>query len=372
VSFFDDEPDEPTRVTRPARPRRAAAGARAGHVPEPEIARRRQLALFGGLAVCALLIILFFNSCSKTRHKNALKAYNRDVASVIESSDGQVSKQLFDVLGGGGQVQDVKVAVNQVRLDAETDATRAKALKPPGDAETKGAQHDLELVMNLRADGVRKIADLMPRALSNQGSAVDAINQIAGQMQAFLASDVVYSQRVAPLIKQALDKNGIHGQTTPTSKFLPSIGWLDAGQVGDRVNPDAGVSKGAKAGQPKPGTHGHGLVSVKVGATALVPGTGVNRVPATPPVGVDVTYANQGENDESDVTVTVKITGGPKTITQRKRLNLTKAKTQGTVTVQLSQVPPKGTSTTMTVTIEKVPGEQTLTNNTQKYTVLFT
>jgi hypothetical protein len=372
VSFFDDEPDEPTRVSRPARPRRAASASRATQPPDPEIARRRQLVLFAGLAVAALLIILLFKSCSDNRHKTALKDYNRDVASVIQTSDGQVSKQLFDVLGGGGQVQDVQVAVNQVRLDAEANAKRARALDPPSDDETEAAQHDLELVLNLRSTGVRKIADLLPKALSNQGSAVEAIDKIAGQMQSFLASDVVYSQRVAPLIQQALNDNDIHGQTIATSKFLPALGWLDPGQVGDRLNRDAGVSRGAKAGQPKPGTHGHGLISVKAGETALQPGGGVNRVAATPPVPIDVTYANQGENDETNVTITVKITGGPKPITQRKRLNLTKAKSQGTVTIQLTQVPPRGTSTMMTVTIEKVPGEQTVENNTQKYTVLFT
>jgi hypothetical protein len=372
VSFFDDEPDEPTRVTRPARPRRSSAGSAATHAPDPDIARRRQLALFAGLAVFAILVIFLFNSCSKTRHKNALKDYNRNVSSIVQSSDSQVSKPLFEVLSGGGQTQDVQVAVNQVRLVADEDVKRAKALDPPGDDETKAAQHDLELTLNFRATGVRKIADLLPRALSNQGSAVEAINKIAGQMQGFLASDVVYSQRVAPLIQQALDKNDIHGQSIASSKFLPSIGWLDPGQVGDKLNPDAGVSQGRKPGQPKPGRHGHALISVKVGNVTLQPGGATNRVPATAPLPVDVTYANQGENDETNVNITVRITGGPKTITQRKRLNLTKAGTQGTVTVQVPQVPPKGTSTTLQVTIEKVLGEQTLDNNTQKYTVLFT
>jgi hypothetical protein len=372
VSFFDDEPDEPTRVTRPARPRRAATPGGGAAVPPADVARRRQFALFGGLAVIAILLILFAKSCSSTRHKNALKDYNRAVSSIVQSSDNQVSKPLFETLSGGGQTQDVQVAVNQVRLVADEDVKRAKALSPPGDAEAKDAQHDLELTLNFRAQGVRKIADLLPRALSNQGSAVDAINKIAGQMQAFLASDVVYSQRVAPLIQQALDKNGIHGQSIASSKFLPSIGWLDPGQVGDKLNPDAGVSQGRKPGQPKPGRHGHALISVKVGTVTLQPGGVINRVPSTVPLPVDVTYANQGDNDETNVTITVRITGGPKTIVQRKRLNLTKAGTQGTVTVQVAQLPPKGTSTTMQVTIEKVPGEQTLTNNTAKYTVLFT
>ena len=48
MSFFDDEPDEPTRVTRPARPRRASAGGDGAAAPAPDIARRRQLALFVG------------------------------------------------------------------------------------------------------------------------------------------------------------------------------------------------------------------------------------------------------------------------------------------------------------------------------------
>jgi hypothetical protein len=369
VSFFDDEPDEPTRVTRPARPRRSSAGGRAA-APAPDIARRRQLAMFVGLAIFAIIIIFLFKSCSTTRHKNSLKDYNRAVSSIIQNSDDQVSKPLFDVLSGGGRTQDVQVAVNQVRLVADEDVKRAKALDTPGDDETKAAQHDLEMTLNFRAAGVRKIADLLPKALSNQGGAVDAINKIAGQMQLFLSSDVIYSQRVAPLIRQALDSNGIHGQAIASSKFLPSIAWLDPGYVGDKLNPDAGVSQGRQPGQPKPGRHGHALVSVKAGGVTLLP-TGVNRLPAKAPLPVDVTYQNQGENDETNVVITVRITGGPKPIVQRKRLNLTKAGAPGTVTIQVAQVPPRGTSATMQVTIEKVPGEQTLTNNTAKYTVLF-
>ena len=146
MSFFDDEPDdEPTRVTRPARPRRAApagGGARAARrwrggraggagTPPADIARRRQFVLFGGLAVVAILLIFTVRTCGSTRAKNALKDYNRDVTSIVQSSDGKVSKQLFDVLGGAGSQRDVQVAVQQVRLEAEDDAKRAKALNAP-------------------------------------------------------------------------------------------------------------------------------------------------------------------------------------------------------------------------------------------------
>jgi len=369
VSFFDDEPDEPTRVSRPARPRRAASGGRSATAEPPDVARRRLIA-FGVLAVVVILMILFVRSCSSNAHKNALKDYNRDVAAIAADSDAQ-SKQLFQVLNSGSGSSDVRVAVSQVRLQTDEDASRAKALSPPGDDEAKAAQRSLELVMNLRAAAVTKIADLLPKALSNQGSNVDAINQIAGQMQAFLASDVVYSQRVAPLIQQALDKNDIHQQNIPLSKFLPSIGWLDAGQVGDQLNPDAGVSRGAKPGQPKPGTHGHGLVSVTAGETTLQPSPAVNHITASTSLPLDVVFANQGQNTETNVKVTAKLTGGPRTVTASRTLNQTEPGKNATLTLQLSPVPPKGTSTVLQVTVAPVPGEKKTDNNTQKYTILF-
>jgi hypothetical protein len=190
-------------------------------------------------------------------------------------------------------------------------------------------------------------------------------------MQAFQASDVVYSQRVRPLIRQALDDNDLGDQTVVNSRFLPSIGWLDPGQVGDKLNPDADTSSPSSTGEVKPGTHGHGLVSTTAGGVTLQP-TGVNRVEAKAPLTVNVTYANQGENDESNVKITVKVTGGgAKTIQSTKTINQTKAGTQGTVPIQLTSVPPKGTSSTMTVRIQPVRGEQKTDNNNSSYTILF-
>lgn len=368
MSFFDDEPDEPTRVTRPARPRRAATAGTA-HVPPPDVARRRQFVLFAGLALIIIFIILLARGCAGTRHKNALKDYNRDVTSIVQDSDRNVSRQLFDILEKGGSSQDVVASVNQVRVVAEDDAKRAKALDAPDDVSA--AQTNLELVMNLRRSGVTEIGNELAKALSNQPTATAAIQRIAGQMQAFLASDVVYSQRVRPLIRQALDDNDLGDQTVVNSRFLPSIGWLDPGQVGDKLNPDADTSSPSSTGEVKPGTHGHGLVSTTAGGVTLQP-TGVNRVEAKAPLTVNVTYANQGENDESNVKITVKVTGGgAKTIQSTKTINQTKAGTQGTVPIQLTSVPPKGTSSTMTVRIQPVRGEQKTDNNNSSYTILF-
>jgi hypothetical protein len=383
MSFFDDEPDEPTRVTRPARPRRAApsgdarprgggggggGGTRAG-TPPSDIARRRQFVLFGGLGLIAILLIFTVKSCAGTRAKNALKDYNRNVTSIVQSSDSTVSKQLFDVLGGTGTQKDVQVAVQQVRLEAQQDADRARKLSAPGDVAE--AQHDFEMVMNFRLSGVTEIASQLNKALSSSPSAADAIRRIAGQMQQFLASDVVYSQRVQPQIQAALKDKDINDQQVPSSKFLPSIGWLDADQVGTKLNPTTTSDSSSGKGTPKPGTHGHGLLSTKVGTVTLQPGSAINKVTTATPLPVAVSYANQGENDETNVVINITITGGPRRISVNKTLNQTKAGTQGAVTINLPSPPPKGTSTVMKVTIKPVNGEINTTNNTSSYTVLF-
>ena len=71
-------------------------------------------------------------------------------------------------------------------------------------------------------------------------------------MEIFLASDVVYSQRVVPLIQQALAAHGIHGLSTATSRVLPNIGWLEPNTVLARITgqPATGSADGASRRAP--------------------------------------------------------------------------------------------------------------------------
>jgi hypothetical protein len=370
MSFFDDEPDEPTRVTRPARPRRAGSSTRGGG-GSPDVARRRLIA-FAGLAIIAILLIVVINSCSSNARKNALKDYNRDAGTLATESLQQVSRPLFDALTAGSSANQVSVAISQVRQKADDEASAARSLDPPDDM--KAADRDLELVLNLRAEAVGKISDQVTKALGTGPAAQDGLRRIAGQMQAFLASDVVYSQRVKPLIVEALDKNGISGQPTPDSRFLPALNWLDYPYVASRVNPDAGGAGATSTGEPRPGTHGHGIESVAANGQTLTPGAAPpNRIAAVPPPSFDVRIANQGVNDESNVKVTVSVkAGNARAITQSATLRASKAGTATTVTIRLPRSPPRNSAGTVTVTVAKVPGERTTTNNTQTYTALFT
>ena len=80
----------------------------------------------------------------------------------------------------------------------------------------------------------REIAAALPEALGDQRGSSDAINAIAGQMQALLASDVIYLQRTVPRLVAAYDERGIE-ERFPTDRFLPDLGWLDPDTVQTRL-----------------------------------------------------------------------------------------------------------------------------------------
>lgn len=387
MSFFD-EGDEPTRATRarPARPRRPAPGGGGGRGPggraggtaggptaEQQILIRRLVALGVGLLLL-ILIVFGINGCLDSRKKNSLKDYNREVSAIVAESDQQVSRPLFELLNAGkAQADDLEPQINQLRLIADEDVKKANNLDVPGDMQR--AQDDLELVLNLRATAIQKIGDRIRSALvtgrDNAQTSEDAVRQIAGQMQAFLASDVVYSQRVAPYIRDALSSNGVSGQTIATSKFLPSIGWLDPDQIAGKLgSARAGGGTGANP-NPAPGLHGHGLTSVTVGGTTLQPGGAVNRLSASGNPTFTVSFQNQGTNDEADVVVRVTISGAGKPITAKKTVNQTKAGSAAQVAIPLGTTPPIGQPVTIDVGVEPVPGEKKTDNNKATYTAIF-
>lgn len=371
MSFFD-EGDEPTRVTsRTPRPRRGGDGGRRPprdpvRHPDRQTVRTRQAVAAGVLLLLAIVLVLGVRGCVNSNQVNALKDYNRAVTSVITSSDRDVGRAFFQLLTNGSQQgRDLQVQVNQLRLAADEDARRARGFSVPG--EMNAAQDKLLLTLDLRAGGLRRIAELLPTALGRGQAADQAIQRIAGQMQAFLASDVVYKVRVAPLIKEALDAKGITGQRIADSQFMTDVSWLSPTTVADRL----GASTGTQNQPVAPGLHGHGLTSVAVGTNVLQPSPVVNRVPATANVTFTVKFQNQGDNDERNVRVTVTVQGVGKTITARKTVSQTKARSPAQVDIPLGQTPPVGTAT-VDVVIAAVRGEQKTDNNRQRYTVIFT
>lgn len=339
----------------------------------------RRLVAAGAVLLAIVLLVVLVKGCVDNRREAALKDYNRSVRTLVEQSRNDVSKRFFDALSGAGSGEPTQVqeTINQLRVVADEDLSQAQRLDPP-DAMAS-AQTNLELVLSLRRDGVAKVADEIQTALGGTAGAGTAVDAIAGQMQAFNASDVLYSQRVAPLILKGLKDDGIAAsydgtageQVLPYADFLPAdggISWMSPDFVAGKLG--AASSGGRPTGTPAPGLHGHQLDSVSVNGVDLTT-TGSNRIPASPPPTFVVNFTNGGENDETNVKVTVEVTGSGTPLKAQAIVPNTPAGGSATANVTLRRSPSTSGPSTIRVTVEQVLGEETLDNNTASYTALF-
>jgi hypothetical protein len=377
VSFFDED-DEPVRTTRSRsrdrprpRPRRARPAGGAATADQQTILARR-LAGVVGIIVVILVLGLVVHSCSSNRHKDALGDYNRQ-ANQIGGSSAQTGSQLFRQLNGAQNQspEDLQQAVSSLKVQADEQLKQGQNLSVPDDM--KAAQQSVLIALELRRDGLEAIAADIRTALGDQGRAADqAINRIAGQMQSFTASDVLWHSRVVPFIKDALTKGDVGGQTIQESRFLSDISWQSPQFVAQKLGQQLSTGSGAQSNQPTgPGLHGTGLNGTSYGNTTLQPGV-TNRLTYVAGQAFTVSFTNQGDNDEFNIKVTLQIareSGSPITIT--RTVQKVAQGEKATVTLPLNKKPPVGTALTINVTVAPVPGEKKTDNNHSTYPTLF-
>jgi hypothetical protein len=380
LSFFDDD-DEPTQRTA-AQPRRAPAGSRSGggggggrqdpHERQ-QLLVRRAIAAGVGLVI-VIVLVLGIKACLDSSNEDAMKNYNTQVTGIAKSSDSEVTGPLFTNLKSGGAGQDLQQQINGYRLIADENVKRAKALDVPDDM--KRTQQYVVQALNFRSEALANIAAQIPAATSTKGDPTTAVNKIAGQMQALLASDVIWSQRVVPYMTDAFDNAGIGGQVIPASRSLNNLSWLAPATVATALGATLSASSSSSAGaggSPCTTTCGHGLDGVSVGGVDLQPAPAANKPSNTAPVTFDVKFSNQGQQDEARVPVTVTITGaGVKTITARGVVAQTKAGTPAEVQIPLTTPPPANKVVKIVVQVLPVPGEKDTTNNSGTYDAVFT
>ena len=373
MAFFDEGDEPRNRVSRPSGRGGGALPPRGGAPDSDAIRNRRIVAAVVGLLVFVILAI-GVNACLDSRSENQLKDYNRDVSEVVAASDRQVGRPFFELLQRGGSTPvELESRINQLRVTAERQVDQAEDFDVPGDLHT--AQRNLLLTLGMRASGLGKIASEVRTAQAESDQAGEAVDQIAAQMQQFLASDVIYDTRVVPFLQQTFNEREIGGQSQQDSQFLPNLGWLQPETVGDRLGAEGGGDGGDDAAadeEPAPGLHGHGVVSTAVGDTTLEPGQTNNRIPAGSDTAFTVTFANQGDNEEQDVAVQVRIRGGGEPITVRRRVEQTQPGANAEVSIPLRTAPPIGTPVTIDVSVARVPGEEKVDNKRQSYTALLT
>jgi hypothetical protein len=330
----------------------------------------RRAVLLGGIVLLLLLLAVFVNSCRTSQHKNALKSYNRELSGIADES-ARTGGQFFQLLQqGSGDAENLQTQISSYRVQAEQQYKQARGLSMPDDM--KGAQESALIALESRRDALDRIAQRVSAALGDQGDAADAaVTDMAGQMEVFLSSDVLWHTRVVPFVQAAFKQSEIGGQDIKDSRFLPSLDWLRpatvAGVLGQQLtNPSADSGQTAR-----PGLHGTGLTSVTYGSTTLQPDA-PNTLTYTPGTPFKVTFANQGDNDEFNGKVTVRIEPqSGKAIASSATVDKIAAKQSATVDVPLKSTPPLGTSLTIRVQVATVPGEKKKENNTATYPSLF-
>ena len=314
-----------------------------------------------------LLLVLGIKSCRDSARKDSFRNYVRDVGALVQASDTE-SKNLFALLakpGAQGQVQ-LQNAVNGYASDAQQLVDRAKGTDRPD--ELSSAKRYFVEALELRRDGLETIARELRSALSGQGRRT-AVSRIASQMQLFLASDVVYSQRVLPNLTHPLKKEGLLDQVeVPKSHFIPDLQWIRPSVVVSRLG-----GLGAGGGPVAPGLHGTSLIGVtaKPGGQSLAEG-GATSITVTSKLSFDVTVQDAGNNDERDVVVQLSITGAGKPIVREQTLASIGAGEQKVVSIPLAAAPPTGRPVSIRVNIKAVPGEKKLDNNKATYPAIFT
>ncbi len=359
MSFFDDGEETASqpqaRAPRPPRrpqPRRAQHGEDPHGLDQHTLMVRRRVAAGVGV-VLLIVVVLVINGCLKNQQKQSLETYNRDVSRIAQESEQQVSKPFFSELtdANSKSALDVENQLDQLHIQAQSQASAAKGLSVPG--AMTGAQRDLLLALDFRAEGIAKVASLVRTALG--GKAKQASTQIAGDMEIFLASDVIYSERVAPLIQQTLAANGIQGQSTAASRFLPNLGWLEPATVYARLTGQPAGGAGSTSGVPT-GHHGSVLKGVSVGTKALEAEPALNHISGGGSPTFTVMVENDGEFPETDVKVDLKVTAGGKQLKASHVINTTEPKKTVNAEIPVSGIPPNVASE-IEVQIEPVPGE---------------
>jgi len=330
---------------------------------------RRAIAAGAGVLVL-LLLVLGVRGCLNARKEQAIKDYNRDVGALLQESDQQ-SKAFFELLsgsaGGRSQAVDIENQLNTFRVQSAQLVDRARSTDHPGDVDK--AQRFLLETLEFRRDGLAQIADALPQALGDQERR-QGTDKVTADMQEFLTSDVIYSQRFIPNMQDVLKDQDLAGELrVPRSQFLPDIQWLQPSFVSQRVSRLR--TGGGSSGPASPGLHGNGLAGVSLGGQALSPG-GSASITLSKDLTFEVQVINQGENTETDVEINITVGKGGDAIDLNGTLDSIAAGETKTVKIALDQQPTTGQNVPITVEVASVPGEKKTDNNKQTYSAVFT
>ena len=285
LSFFDDgdEPRTAIRSRQPQpQPRRPPARARHGSADDRTLLLRR------GAAAAVVLIVLIgvvlaVKAVLNNQAVQGLKNYNANLSGLVANEQSLVPEFFHQVDNAFSSSNPTEVPTNLQQYISQESGYYHQALGWSVPGQMVGAQRWFVEALGLRYEALQGIAADMKDALAVTSGQGHAIRLIAGQMEKLLSADVIYTDRVAPLVQQALVTAGISGQITPSDTFLPDVNWLIPQTVAQRI---LGYVPTSLGGAPSTGSPGHELTGVAVesasGTSTSLQTSGVNTFTYTP------------------------------------------------------------------------------------------
>jgi hypothetical protein len=353
LAFLDDDDSLPPVATEPDEPRR-------GPPDRQRMFMLRRLAAVGIGILVLILLVIAVRGCLGARKDRAFENYARDMGTVSQQFD-QISAEFFNRFDDPKNLTelDFETEIRADRSAADGLVSQAEGLGPPG--ELDDAQSQIMSSFELRAEGLGAIADSIGGAFSDDTDMQrQSLDTITDHMGDFLASDVLY-RRAREDVNGVLKDEGI-GEQLPESVFLPSIEWLDVPFVSEKL---AGITGGEVSG-----THALSISSVTINDVALSTDT-TTTISAEGSPAADVSVTSGGDRNESDVGVTVTITGGDQTVEGEGTITKMLPGETKTVSVPLDPAPSTGSELTMEVFVQPVLGEDIADDNEATYTVVF-
>jgi len=297
--------------------------------------------------------------------RTAVDAGGPELHNLIKSA--QIGVDLNAVITTpGNRLADLQTQIGGLRQQQAQTVARAQKLQPPGSLREQ--QESLVEALQFRVSGLVGLAEAFGQI--EQGTDAETAGAaLAGQASRLLASDVIWEDLFLEGSKTVLQQQDITDVAVPDSNFIP------AGST-EFVSPKSWtlivqrLTQSPTAG----GLHGNQIVGVQV-----LPGkqnlsaTEENTVTASDRLGFKVLVKNSGDNQETQVKVTMTLQLAPEPIQKEEIIDIINPGDTKTVTFRPIDIAGGfGTLVTLKVAVEPVPGEANTSNNTAQYSIIFT
>jgi len=359
--FFDESPtaEASPREGRPPRRRRRLPTRPPSPPGGPQLYRLG--ILIAGAIILAVILILAVNSCRANQKQSAYKDYVKDVSTVAAASQ-QVGQRLNARLTTPGiKLEDLRSEVEGFQEQQQQILRSAQGLTPPGPLVEQ--QESLVQAMQFRVTGLQGLTQAFSKV--SQSDTEEAGALLAEQASRLVAADVVYEDLFKAGTQDVLRQQDVTDVAVPDSNFVQN---LDLGSADSWELIVRRLTQGPATG----GLHGNGIVDVRAQPDDQVLSQGAdNTVKASEQLAFQVRVQNSGDNQETQVLVTLTIQQDP-VIRKRQMIDVIDPdETKAVTFTGFGNIDFSGGSV-LKVIVEPVAGEKNTSNNTAEYQVIFT